>query len=700
MQSRLLKLVVVGLSSLLLGVFHNQSYAQNIKPDHSMPPISNVNVFVSEGYGVVPYIYQSSIGYYFKTEGSADLKAFDLPLNIRYSFSDINRNSSISNYINVSFDIKKYKEQKIERIKAKKDSLVSQIASLDEKRQKLLKQQLATDYALKNPNLKSFFPDTLRSDISSPIISDSIKNTTTGNPLSIYRDSLNGFTTNKIDPKSALSNRDSLNRVKNEIEESIALIEKKKAQLEKAGGIINYDTSGYITNRLNKPDLLSSIQKFEIGRSNPNYSQFLIANTSLKGISFEAQANNVYLAGGVGKVVTNYSYNRNLQPSNPFAFKNIYDFININDVEESNKVISLKGGIGRKNETHIYFGGLYGKGKAVNTANQVTGVNSDLDRNIVWEADGRLNVSKAISIESAYAWSRIENDFTSGNSIKQPAQNLRSAASGRINFSIQKYKLKGNGSVKYTGPFFRSLGLGFLSSDQIIYELRATKAINRKFKVSGYYRDTKNNLSGLAGVTIRTVSYQLGGDYRLFKNWQLHGDYMPTKIYTNSLNEHSDNSNTVYNVGLNGMYTIVKQNISSGLNYNHTITNFNNITSIFETFNLNFGANISKDINVNLNVNYLRQTSQAEVLPDTKSLELGATGNIKSRIKLSGALRINEMYGNPEYGGSAKLTYMLSRFINISGIAERNTLSQSVDLNSGPISQYPYNFQIQLHLHL
>ncbi len=211
----------------------------------------------------------------------------------------------------------------------------------------------------------------------------------------INADSSNLFN-KKPKKKTEKSNKkeklDSLNKEVTVLTKKIEEIKKKIEELEKLNNNSSF-TDNIASNEIpnneeqNKFEkILLAIRKLEIGLTNPDFSEFLVSRTMVKGVNTEFQFKDYYLAFTYGTAV---NIMLNSQISQPNVGEQFYNFLNVKNVNSGRKITAIKGGYGQKEESHIYGGLLYGLGK-VNYNIPF----SDDETNLVLELDGRLNFFK------------------------------------------------------------------------------------------------------------------------------------------------------------------------------------------------------------------------------------------------------------------------------------------------------------------
>ena len=123
-------------------------------------------------------------------------------------------------------------------------------------------------------------------------------------------------------------------------------------------------------------------------------------------------------------------------------------------------------GYGKKQDSHLHVGLLYGLGKV---SYQDTSFLADKESNLVGELDGRINIGKSQFLAINYGRSVVQvNNINLENEASLMDHLLD--FSNRTNAIMTKYELdlkstKIKASWRLMDPFFRSFGLGFIEKE-------------------------------------------------------------------------------------------------------------------------------------------------------------------------------------------------------------------------------------------
>ncbi|TAH42094.1 MAG: hypothetical protein EYC69_06530 [Bacteroidetes bacterium] len=691
--------------------FEKKTLMQNLIP--------NANLNIGEGYGVVPYIYLKDPVWYFRTDGNAELRLLDLPFKTSFSYTGISSNAKNSNYFKISFDFASYKRERIQKYQQKLASLDSELLQLSDLRQKTLIRKNAIDYSLSHldssTNQSQLYHNT--ADLSTDsteawkkpsltswnfALVDTTKISQSKNDSITDTNSISKSANHSIDNRAV--ELDSLKRVQFQLSDSLERLDKRRKELIRIkNDYLKVDSLGNTKYRVNKMSIVEALKKFEVGRCNPNYSTYLISNVSLNGIVFETMFGTGYLAGAIGKISKNFQVDRNASEKNPIRFDRIFDFVNFNSVKESNKVVSLKGGYGEKEVNHLYIGGLYGRGLLGRSF-----LPSDLNtspkpvQNVVIEVDGKINLSKQVAFESVLSRSYLmeEEAQLSENSNRDRHISDYCAAHSRISFIADKIRLSSAGIIKWTGPNFKSMGLGYSNNDQISYELRTDKKFGKKLSLNNNLKKYSTNVSNISTVGLKALSFGGALNYRFTSSIQFHGNYQFTSINSYSEDLLISKSNlALVSFGATANKRILGRVVIADVSYSNNNSKQSSALSLYQIYSLNLSSAVSKKINLTASI----VVSEQDFNPGTSHhLEnYLAGGNIQlvswCKLFLSGKISVSEI--KTETGASCKFLFSLLKNMDAVLSAEKYLSNQTLDINENVIRRYPYNLFLQIRYH-
>jgi len=449
--------------------------------------------------------------------------------------------------------------------------------------------------------------------------------------------------------------------------------------------------------------IMQKIKTFEIGMCYPNYSEFLVSRIPVKGINIEIQDRKLFFAFTHGKTVNNIFLTNNIVNNNLNAVRNLYNFFNFNNIEDGRKVTAFKVGYGGKNETHLHAGFLYGLGKT--SYFDTTTVLADWEKNLVMEVDGKLKIKSHSTIGLSYGKSAIqvnninyEEDAKLFSSLIDPA-NRTNAVLGKYKASIKKTGTKIETSFRWVDPFFRSFGVGFIRSDNIRYQVKASQKIGKKFKVGGLFRKEEDNLLRIYDFKNTLVSYGANLSYRPNRHWMLKADYRPI---SQNISSSVDSLNT------NLSNWIVNGVVSYNKRLGNAHFNFSNIYTHYQLFN---GQESNSYINFNSSLNLMTKSGLSELL----SVNYFSTSDTVSTPKITiiqndfglrtpsgfaftvmAKLSVSENYGL-QTGFGAKLVIPVYKSISLEASGEKLVIGDFYNsiLQSG-FDEFPYYFNASI----
>ncbi len=573
-----------------------QDTTRSFKKLNTLLPQGNVSV--GYDYGYLPFLVQNTppIGN-FKTDGNFQVQLKSLPFQASFYYSSMGTISGLNNHFTVRFDAQKYKQQMLEKLKLNELNRIGSLDSLGKVKQKL-KTKLDYLYLVKDRKValpidssKYSFPEIPNFSIDQ----DSLL------PDFSFQDSLNldvPIDTPTIDlPQFEMD--DYLDSVGGEIDKlsaTIAGIEEKVEALKKLNALSQDSLMQLETEKIKSPwmrkvnKLMSNVQRFDIGMTYPNYSEFLIARIPIRGVNFEYQKKKFYLAFTHGKTVNNIFFTNNVIQNNLNAARNLYNFFDFSNINDGRRVTALKAGIGEKKGTHLHVGFLYGLGKV---SYQDTSLIVDNEKNLVAEIDGGLKIKKSHFLSFNFGRSAIQvNDINFGEEGTLMDKLLD--INERTNALLGRYQLRSKRTelaltFRWVDPYFRSFGVGFLRSDNVRYELKYKQKIGKKLTLNTYLRRENDNLLGLYSYQNVLLSYGAGVSYRPTKHWMLKADIRPIAL---------DANNDVDSLSLSNDNLIV----NGVVNYNNRLGDtYFNLTGIYSYYQLTLDEQLQVYQNVNVN---------------------------------------------------------------------------------------------------
>ena len=474
------------------------------------------NISAGYEYGVLPFVAGGNYpAQGFKTEGRISFLMLNVPLELNYYYTNIKNTIGLNNYFRISYDASRYKDQLSDKLNVKNKLNTEKLGKLQLLQQGIMQKMEYLNFLKQNPNYKIPLTDSLKNKNSwngpslpikdsmphfSDPLSTHIKLDTAG-VLSKYvkTDSLKNSTDYLRKKDSVLNEYNTYKTKYDSINKEINLVKKEIDEVKNLQKNSATLTNPYFSKIQN---ILSGVQKFEIGLCHPSYSTFLVNNIPLKGINFEYAKNNKFLAFTYGTTINNLLYNPNTIQGTLQGTRNLYNYFDFGNLAAGRKIISLKGGFGEKEGSHIYVGFLLGKGRSdylMLTPVDAASTSYSKESNVVMELDAKYKFSERLNVEAVYGKSSVkEEDLTMDQirrSVTEIFSNYRSNAFlARMNGSIKKTKTKITITTRWVDPYFKSFGIGFMRSDNFRYEIKAEQVITSKIKYTIAYRKEEDNL--------------------------------------------------------------------------------------------------------------------------------------------------------------------------------------------------------------
>ena len=575
--------------------------------------ITSGEVSVGYEYGFLPFsMLLSPPDNNTRSTGLFNFEVKKLPFNASYYYSSLGYLSGINNHFKVQFDVNTYLQHLKEEILSAKiersfkiDSLQFQKQDLSTKLDYYKSQQEKEINAgkLREKQKNIHLPDTT---VSFP--NDSIKNYNQLNKPDSLNADTSALAAKKPKKKNGNNDKkekaDSLSREVAALEKDIAEINKSIAELEKLNDYRSY-TDNISANDIPIPEeqskfvkFLLAIRKLEVGLTSPDFSEFLVSRTMVKGINTEFQFKEYYLAFAYGTAV---NVMLNSQISQPNVGEQFYNFLSVKNVNSGRKITAIKAGYGEKESTHIYGGLLYGMGKL-----NYNEPYSDKETNVVVEIDGRLKFFKYHTLDLVYGRSALQVNSVLENDEKLLVQLFN--FKNRSNALLSAYQLKIKGTtfgLKYrlVDPFYKSYGVQFIRSDRVRYEAKVKQKIGKKVVVGGFARRENDNLLGIHTNKNVFLSYGTDVSFRPTKHWLLKADYRP---FVQQVNAVADTGS------INNKNFIVNTVVS----YNNRIKNtYLTLTGVYSYYYLAgvAGGEIFRNLNLNLDLQFNQKVSNAVI---------------------------------------------------------------------------------------
>ena len=380
--------------------------------------------------------------------------------------------------------------------------------------------------------------------------------------------------------------------------------------------------------------------------------------------------------------------------------RNLYNFFDFNNVQNSRKIAAMKFGIGKKEGSHFYAGFLYGLGlpSYVSASTQTT-----VEKNLVVELDGRIALNKSNSLDLIYGKSALYQQdgsivINSENSGSQSLLSKYRSNGGLVRFTsqIKKTKTKITATGKIVDPFFNSYGVGFMRSDNIRYELKVDQDLTSKIKFSGSYRKDRDNILNTFSYTtdLQTIGATL--TMKLSKRFTAKASFMPVIQNITSKDSSSQNSHHVNNIS-NVVMTYspktkkINTFVTAMFSY-YALSGTNGQSTNFQNFNINSTTIFNPHIKVNFAFNYFLNN-------DSDSLNNSTTmvsGDISYMIPKGATFTLGAKYAynniiKEQTGGLLKINFPIIRHIHLEVYGEKLVLGDFYNsYNISEIKRFPY----------
>jgi hypothetical protein len=657
-------------------------------------------------YGIIPFAANISypMGYY-SSQGNVGFNLLGLPLNATYYYSSLKNIAGLNNYFRISFDAPRYNEY-IHQVNYKKLDLEKQQLSNLLNLQQLMTQKL-TYYELMakdmpsqmilNSQLQNYknkyssmpsvpqFPDTLSKQLQDSLskvnVQPKVKTPSYADSIQLVSESLHKY-------DSVMGVINTYRQEIQNIQKQVKAINNKIALLENPQHLMA--DNPYLQKM---QSFMSGVKKMDIGLCYPNYSNFLVSGSTIKGFNLEWEKK-FYFACTFGKTINTIMTTNNIIQNQLQTGRNLYNFFDFNNVKDSRKIAAVKFGVGKKESTHFYAGVLYGVGLPSYLGSSVQ---PNLEKNFVVELDGKLALGSGNSIDLAYGKSSIFQSGINQSPDELPGQGIFSkfrsnAGLLRYNSEIKRTKTKITATGRIIDPFFKSYGVGFLRSDNLRYELKIDQAIGSRIKFSGFYRRDQDNILGtfLYTTSLQTMGANL--TVKVNKRLTARASYMPVVQNIQSKDSSAQNIRHINNIS-NAILTYMPriQKGSSIFNAMYSYYQLNGSNN-YQNFNLSnttiFNAVLKSDIAFNYFYNNTGDTLNSNTTMVAAHLSISG---IRGITITSGVKYANNSLLKNQVGGSVKINIPLMRYISFELMAERLVMGDFYNsYNLTEIRKFPY----------
>lgn len=636
------------------------------------------NLSLGYDYGFLPYtINMPSPASAIKTEGRIGLDLFNIPLDVTFFYSSQKNLIGLNNYFRISYNADRYKDKLSNKLTGNLDSYKNQLGDLNSQKQQLMQKMAYTDY------LSSISPDKWPIDttINKPNIQ--VKqlpelNLDTNKTATNFNKPDSSLINNYV-KKDTLKNNPSYSKAdsiaqkaiyyKNKSDSVIKLYDTYKSKYDllndsakktqvKINELETLTNSGYAPYLSKLPyfnkvqNFLSGIKKFDLGLCYPNYSTFLANNIPVRGINIEYQKNNRFFGFTYGTTVSTLLYNNKNIDGFLQNVRNSYNYFDINNLAAGRKILSVKFGIGTKENNHFFVGFLIGKGLNSYLNPSSTDIAfKPKESNLVIEADVRQKLLKNTYLDIALGKSSLQESDLNMEVIRTAAKevfsNFRSYAFlVKVSTKITQTKSNLTFSVRWVDPFFKSFGIGFIRSDNMRYEVKLDQPLGKALRYTGMFRYEEDNLLKLLNYKNTFYSINNTISYKVKRGLMLRIGYTPLIRTLNGDNYHIQNKNSI----TTGIITFTpkSRNVQKQFNflYNYYLVNTDSTQINFQNFayyhQISFKGGFKTGLNVSWFKNNLKDSTSNNVflgvLDVGYQFKNGSTFTIagKSAYKLNG----------------------------------------------------------------
>jgi hypothetical protein len=521
----------------------------------------------------------------------------------------------------------------------------------------------------------------------------------------------NPLDTMSLDSTKYLAKKDSLSdkkaeamKMNEDAQNKYKKLKKQKEDIEAEIRGIDETLKQEVENEVGKKkkklsNFLKYIKKFEIGSVNPDHSYFLSNNIPVTGINMEYNKNNFYLAFTHGKTINNIFLTNNLIKNQLNAVRNVYNFFDFNNINQGRKITSMKIGYGQKDKNHLFVGGLYGIGRTSYSDPN----NDDIERNYVYEIDGKLFIKKNHMLDLIYGRSALQINGVNYEEQESVFNQLfgfkdrTNAALIRSTSRFFKNKTKLSLTFRYIDPFFISYGVGFLRNDNIRYELKLKQKLSKKITIGTFVRREEDNILNLYAYKNLLMSYGVDLTYRITKKTMVKADYRPI-VQQIKLQGGPDVTNRSHIINLITTHTNRIRNTAlnfTGIYSYYKLSN-DSTPGLYKNYNLSIGARHKDKLENTISFNRF-ETNDTLSVPDANIIQNELSVYFK-RLELSGIGKASfSTKLKSQFGYGLQLKYKVAKYLSWHLGGEKLILNDFYNsLSIDNIKDYPYFFHTSL----
>lgn len=677
------------------------------------------NMNLGYDYGVVPFVVGGKTPSGFvRSDGNMGLDILKIPVIFNYYYASVKNITGLNNFFRISLDVPKYKENALNKLSEEEKELKSELKELSSSGQLLDQKILYLKSVQKQPKFNSTaiqenytkygntsqYKNELKDSL--PKTNIDFKNNLSANNFSdsLKSDSLNKFKNQEAkmsELKKVKQSADSINQVIQKYQNQKEKIQSKIEEVNKKINMIHYPDSlaSQKGSNYKKLSILDHIKKFEIGLCYPDYSTFLISGSGVKGVNMELQKSQLFFAFTYGKTISNLLFTNNVIQNNLQNARNLFNFFDFNEVNNSRRVTALKLGIGAKDKSHIHAGFLYGIGQnsyQVFTEN-TSSLSFDKEKNYVVEVDGKYQFKKKYTLDVIYGKSFLQQnsstDSARGLSALLKSNQHTNAALARFTVDLGSTRIQL--SSRYVDPFFRSFGVGFMRSDNFRYEIKVDHTISSKLKIGASYKREQDNLLDLNYITTQLQTLNTHATYRPVRQLTLRFSFSPVLQRVNSDDKtiRMENENYISNAIVSYTPKLKHNSTTFTALYNYFKLYDGKQNSIYQNYSFVNTLTIG-ELKNELAVSYFDSNIPDSLVSNSLLYSDDVSLRVKKKYILSvGAKLSQNKAGAIQIGYRAKVNIPLTKFIAIELSGEKVVLGDFYNnYLLEQIDRFPYYF--------
>ena len=662
------------------------------------------SVAIGYEYGVLPSVMGNSFptgGY--RAEGQVGFMFLNLPLQATFHYSNIKNVVGFNNYFRISYDANQYKEQLAQKLNVKDQLTQKMLSNLQLQQQQLLQQMEYSNMLNQSFNYQNALNGNFNTNGLEPNLNGLTTNLGSNYNLNALTDTsglmakVNQYGTinqySNLNDSAALSylnNKKGNNEYMHKKDSIVNVIAVNKAKYDSINQMIteaqqqmdqikNLQSNSKLTNPyLTKvQQFMSHIKKLEIGLCNPNYSTLLVNNIPLQGINVEYEKNDNFLAVTYGTTLSNLLFNTNTLQGSLQGVRNLYNYFDFGNLSAGRKILSVKGGVGTKEKSHLYVGFLLGKGKTDYALPIADPTKVSTESNLVMEVDGKYVFTEQVSLDVIVGKSSVKEEDLTMEQIKKSVNELFSnyrsnAVLTKLNFAIKKTKTKITLSTRWIDPYFKSFGLGFLRSDNLRYEVKGEQPITKKIKYTIAYRREEDNLLKLLAYknTLHSINNSLS--IKLKKGFNIRLNYAPLFREFKTADIIVKDKNHIATVIVSYIPKMKKVAAQFNVLYSRYIITGDSSNINFENFTYTYQFQFKSGFKTGLSSSWFKDNLKDSLNNDTylSVVDVGYATDKGNSFSVGGKIAYKKT-GKPQYGFLAKATIKLYKGLFFEAEAEK-----------------------------